>query len=204
MAGHITGHEKNDIYRQPEAEMNPELAQTPYQITPQLEDAMGTTVRYLNRRVRNSSTILDVGQRNPLTELLEKGDLNLKIENTEGDLDVFSLSDVIKYDYILYSHTIEHQFNPLHTLLELRKVMSDKTVMFIILPRRGKLLWCKGHFHEIDDYRMKLLLDRAGLEILSLELYKAWRPWYFYLTGFKPLLRLFLEFNAYYEVRLKP
>ena len=183
--------------------MIPELAQTPYQVTPQLEDAMSTTIKYLNRKVRPHSSILDVGQVNPLTELLINGDLKPDITNTEGDLDVFTLRDDVKYDYILYSHTIEHQFNPLHTLLELKKVMTDKTLMFVILPRRGKLLWCKGHFHEIDDYRMRLLLERSGLDIVNLELHKAWRPWYFYLTGIKPILRLFLEFNAYYEVRLK-
>jgi hypothetical protein len=183
--------------------MIPELAQTPYQVTPQLEDAMSTTIKYLNRKVKPSSTILDVGQKSPLTDLLAGGNLNLAINNTEGDLDVFTMEDNSKYDYILYSHTIEHQFNPLHTLLELKKVMTDKTLVFIILPRRGKLLWCKGHFHEIDDYRMRLLLERAGLDIVSLELHKAWRPWYFYLTGIKPVLRLFFEYNAYYEVRLK-
>lgn len=182
--------------------MIPELAQSPYQITPQLEDAMNTTVKYIRRKVKPGSSMLDVGQKNPLTELLVSGDMKLEITNTDGDLDVFNLQDPNKYDYILYSHTIEHQFNPLHTLLELKKVMTDKTLMFIILPRRGKLLWCKGHFHEIDDYRMKLLLERAGLDIVSLELHKAWRPWYFYLTGIKPVLRLFLEYNAYYEVRL--
>lgn len=182
--------------------MIPELAQSPYQITPQLEDAMSTTVKYIGRKIKPSSSMLDVGQRNPLTELLEKGEMKLRITNTEGDLDVFILQDTNIYNYILYSHTIEHQFNPLHTLLELKKVMSDKTLMFIILPRRGKLLWCKGHFHEIDDYRMRLLLERAELEIVSLELHKAWRPWYFYLTGFKPIMRLFFEYNAYYEVRL--
>jgi 2-polyprenyl-3-methyl-5-hydroxy-6-metoxy-1,4-benzoquinol methylase len=182
--------------------MIPELAQSPYQVTPQLEDAMGTTVKYLTRKVKPHSKILDVGQKNPLTELLSEGELKLSIDNTEGDLDVFTITDDTKYDYILYSHTIEHQFNPLHTLLELKKVMKEDTLMFIILPRRGKLLWCRGHFHEIDDYRMRLLLDRAGLDIVTLELHKAWRPWYFYLTGFKPILRLFLEYNAYYEVRL--
>ena len=101
--------------------MIPELAQSPYQITPQLEDAMSTTVKYLGRKVKPSSSMLDVGQKNPLTELLEKGDMKLKITNTEGDLDVFTLHDTNIYDYILYSHTIEHQFNPLHTLLELKR-----------------------------------------------------------------------------------
>lgn len=66
--------------------MIPELAQTPYQITPQLEDAMDTTLKYISRKVKPSSTLLDVGQRNPLTDLLEKGNLKLKIENTEGIL----------------------------------------------------------------------------------------------------------------------
>ena len=78
--------------------MIPELAQSPYQITPQLEDAMGTTVKYIRRKARPSSTMLDVGQKNPLTEILLSGDMKLKITNTEGDLDVFTLDDPNKYD----------------------------------------------------------------------------------------------------------
>lgn len=180
--------------------MIPELAKTPWFDTYQLKRGNTDTVNYL-RRKGLSGSIIDIGQRSPLTEAIEKEMNTGAIATTSGDLDIMPFNHRVTFDYIIYSHTIEHQFNPLHTLLELRKVMHDQTRMFIILPQRGKLLWDKGHFHEIDDYRMRLLLKRAGYEILSYERIKARRTWWFYFTGLRPLLRLFFEYNAYYEVR---
>jgi len=180
--------------------MTPELAKTPWFDTYQLSRGNEDTVEYL-RRKGITPYILDVGPCSPLTKMIHRELRVAPIANTEGDLDVMPFMDGMTFDYIIYSHTIEHQFNPLHTLLELRKAMHDKTRMFIILPRRGKLLWDRGHYHEIDHYRMKLLLQRAGYEIISYELHKGWRPWWFYLTGIRPLMRLFLEYNAYYEVK---
>ncbi len=162
------------------------------------------TIKYLERKSIADSYdyLLDVGRPSPLT--LEM-DCNLKcrILNTSGDLDCDFNKAKIFYKEIVYSHTIEHQFNPLFTLQELKKVMYKDSQLFIILPRRPKFLWSNQHFHEIDDYRMRLLIERAGMKIVSIETHKAWRAWYDYLKGFRMFLRLFFETNSYYEIKLK-
>ena len=159
------------------------------------------TLDFLKGKLKG--TILDVGQPSPLTEAIIMN-FPVQVTNTVGDLDEEFTVDHIGYwpfNFIIYSHTIEHQFNPLNTLLGLKYRMNDNTVMFIMLPSRGKLLWTKGHFHEIDHYRMQALLDRAGLKIVAYERRKHWRRWYSYLTGIRPLLRLLFEYNAYYTVK---
>lgn len=147
-------------------------------------------------------SILDIGQRSPLTDALSETFKNAEIYNTEGDLDenTFYIPDH-DYDYILYSDTIEHQFNPLITLLKLHNFMNDNTLLFIVLPSRGKLLWEKGRYHEIDYYRMQLLIQRACLKITDYQRMKARRIWYAYLLGIRPILRLFFEFSAYFVVK---
>lgn len=179
----------------------PELSRDPFITTEQTENVIATTLEYLSRKVSMRTWMLDVGRVSPLTlEVKEK--FELQIVNTHGDLDNIDLSYNSPFDYILYSHTIEHQFNPLHTLIELKKVMHSQTKMFIILPSKPKFLWWEGHFHEIDHYRMTLLLKRAGLTVISYERHRVFRHWTFYLTGLRPMLRLFLEYNDYYEVKL--
>lgn len=178
-----------------------EFAKTPWQNTRQHDYHVRDVLIYLRGKISEGYSMLDMGEESPLTERIRSEFPGIAVSNTFGDLDVLHFVTPRAYKYVLYSHTIEHQFNPLYTLMEIRKVMTERSVMFIILPRRGKLLWDKGHFHEIDHYRMKLLLERAGYEIISYELHKAWRPWWFYLTGIRPLMRLFFEFNAYYEVK---
>ena len=192
--------------------MIPELSRDPFVETEQTRNVISTTLEYLSRKLtwEGDVFLLDVGRTSPLTVAVNEA-FDIKVYNTSGDLDeVFYIPienfnaycDWIYYDYILYSHTIEHQFNPLHTLLELKKVMNAETKMFIILPCKPKFLWWEGHFHEIDNYRMKLLLKRAGLNIVSYERHRVWRNWKFYFTGIRPLLRLFCEYNDYYEVKL--
>ena len=182
--------------------MTPELAKTPWQNTRQHDYHVRDVVRYLRGKISEGYSMLDVGEESPLTERIRQEFHGIAVSNTSGDLDTIRYVSPRVYKYVLYSHTIEHQFNPLHTLLEIRKVMTSDSVMFIILPRRGKLLWDRGHYHEIDHYRMGLLLRRAGYSIISYQKIKAWRPWRFYLTGIRPLMRLLFEYNAYYEVKL--
>ena len=181
-----------------------ELSRDPFISTEQTENVIDTTLNYFCRKLRpcwEGALMLDIGRESPLTRAVREQFWSV-ISNTEGDLDVIELQGNKTYDYILYSHTIEHQFNPLHTLLELKKVMSADTVMFIILPNKPKFLWWEGHYHEIDRYRMGLLLKRAGLRIISYERHRARRKWSFYLTGIRPFIRLFCEYNDYYEVKL--
>ena len=155
-------------------------------------------IDYLSNKI--TGRILDVGQRSPLTDAIE-GKFS-KVDNTIGDLDIEVTAPEYRYDTIIYSHTIEHQFNPLFTLLELKQLMHFYTRLIIILPSRTKILWTPGHYHEIDHYRMQLLIKRAGLRIVSYERRKHWRKWYTYFFGLRPFMRLFLEYNAYYMIQL--
>ena len=180
-----------------------QLTNDPYvgYLSKQTRTRIDQTIDYFRGKINSDMSILDVGQRSPLTSFLESK-FNVKIDNTKGDLDDYFKIPGKIYDVIIYSHTIEHQFNPLHTLQILKKCMGVKSRLYIMIPERGKLLWTKGHYHEIDDYRMRLLIERAGMKIISKKRYKVWRHWTQYLTGIRTLYRLFREFNVHYEVML--
>lgn len=148
--------------------------------------------------------ILDVGEYNGITNDIEncynKHMKEIIVDNTKGDLDGDFVIPNKDYDIILMSHIIEHIFNPLHALLKLKEVLSDMGIMIIALPQRPKFLWWDGHYHEIDHYRMKLLLKRAGLKIVNYEKHRVWRKPLSYLLGIRPLIRLFFKTNSVYKV----
>lgn len=185
--------------------MNEKISKSMYGMTDnvQTQDRFKKTLKFFENKLRPEMKILDVGNRNPLTDLLEDI-FNVTIMSTTGDLDTDFEIPEGTYDVIIYSHTLEHQFNPLHSLLRLRDHMDQHSLMYLSLPDRGKLLWAKGHFHEIDAYRFGLLMERAGFEIVSKQRDKVWRSPKQYLLGVRPLLRLFWEYNVTYTVKLEP
>jgi len=162
-------------------------------------------IGYFREEGLKGKRVLDIGSRSPMTERLEK-ELNMKVSNTEGDLDVSFYFPFAIYDAIIYSHTIEHQFNPLFTLLELRKhlgFINKDCPVYILLPRRTKMLWVPTHYHEIDNYRFKMLMKRARFKIISKRYYKSWREWWKYFRGIRPFIRLFIDWNVCYKVELE-
>lgn len=177
----------------------PEVATDPYDAyTYQTQLINKQQVDYLKGKIRADMSMLDVGGRNPLTDLMEK-EFHVKPDNTSGDLDISFATPKDEYDVIIYSHVIEHQFNPLFTLLELKKHMKDTARMYIFLPNKPKFLWYKGHYHEIDRHRMGLLLKRAGLNIRSIARQRLKKPLKDRI-GIRPFIRIFWEFNMIYEV----
>jgi len=159
------------------------------------------TIDIMKNYINSESRILDIGERNPLTGRIEEY-FKCHIENTEGDLDVNFNIPSNNYSIILFSHVIEHLFNPLYTLLRIKRVMDNNTVLIILLPQRTKLLWTKGHYHEIDNYRIRLLFKRAGLKVIHNRKDRINRGFWFYLTGLRPMLRLLLEYNIAYILKL--
>ncbi len=159
------------------------------------------TVEYLKRKLINrNSLILDVGHATQLTKDIEAA-FNGRVDNTAGDLDGNFEIPAPGYNVIVFSHTLEHIFDPVHCLLRLREVLKSDGRLFVVLPRRGKLLWTKNHYHEIDHYRFKLLMKRAGFNVVDWEHSKPWRPLWQYFTGLRPFFRLFREFNITYQCR---
>lgn len=154
--------------------------------------------KYFKGRLHPNQVILDIGGRSPSTEYLEQC-FGIKIYNTKGDLDTNDIQcDINEADVVIYSHTIEHQFNPLHTLLWIKERMKKDAKLYILLPSRGKLLWASSHYHEIDHYRMQMLLERAGLKIIDYTRIKENRGFWNYFKGIRMFLRLFLEYDAHY------
>jgi len=183
-----------------------ELAKNPYyggNLNKQTRVHIKKTVNYFAGKLHGK--VLDIGQQSPLTEaLMEAYGYAVTIDNTEGDLDLpgFKIPGK-RYDVIIYSHTLEHQFNHLMPLLRLKDVLAPNGALYLLLPDRGRLLWCRGHYHEIDEYRVNLLMKRAGLKIISKTRHKVWRDWYHYLKGFRPILRFFFEYHVIYEIRMQ-
>lgn len=148
-------------------------------------------INYLKDKIPADAEILDIGQENHLTKALSAV-LRKSVDNTTGDLDSCFVMPKDGYDIIIYSHTIEHQFSPLHTLGILKLHLYENGRMYIFAPNgcTFKFLWGKGHYHEIDQYRMGLLLKRAGLKLISTTKQRYFDAWWHYLLGVRPFLRL--------------
>ena len=121
----------------------------------------------------SEKNILDIGERSPLTERIKEV-FRFRLDNTHGDLDTkidHSISGW--YDLIIFSHVIEHLFNPLLALECIKNAMAFDGLLIICAPIKPHYLpWGKGHFHELDEYRFKKLIDRAGLKIVRWERFR--------------------------------
>ena len=142
---------------------------------------------------------LDIGDRTSFTLELEKV-FGCVFKNTNIDLD----TDRIKgeYDVITAFEIIEHLYNPLHCLEQIRKALIANGRLYLSTPL-GKpyLLWAPGHFHEIHRERLYSLFKRAQFRIIRQNTFRI-HPAYFYLTGFRPLLRGIFEKVQIYELRI--
>jgi|GEM_PF-2981509 len=145
-----------------------------------------------------SGRILDIGERNPLTRKLEDH-FGIEIDNTIGDLDETFIPNRFEYDVIIFSQVIEHLFNPLFCLENIKRVMHKNSVLIIGTPiKPGHITTNFRHFHEMDEYRFKKLIQRAGLRIID------WQKNYAYnninwksFTGVRPFLKMFYKRTSY-------
>ena len=150
------------------------------------------------QKVDLQGNVLDIGERNPLTERMEEA-FGIMIDSTAGDLDVWLFYPKKKYDIIIFSHVIEHLFNPLLCLENIKKVMKPDALLFIATPIHPHFLTPRtGHFHEMDEYRFRKLIQRAGLKIIR------WEKTYFHrhihwtsFTGIRPFLRMFYKCHSW-------
>ncbi len=129
---------------------------------------------------------LDIGDRTPFTSELESF-FGCPFDSTTVDLDVDTL--VGRYDIVTCFEVIEHLFNPLHCLLQIKKVLASDGKLYLSTPRyKPHVIWDPQHFHEMSSRSIGGLFDRAGLTILRRKVITN-LPWWFYLTGVRPLLR---------------
>jgi len=136
-----------------------------------------------------SGAVLDIGGRNIFTEMLEKR-YNIRIDSTSGDLDIELSTPRRYYDFVHYNNVIEHQFNPLFTLLEIKKILNPGGILILGTPLKPNwITWANCHYHELDKYRLNKLIARAE--------YKIIRSVHFYyqisFKGIRPIIGSFYK-----------
>jgi len=168
--------------------------------TPEGKNNQAVVLSYLSRRPKGN--ILDVGARNPLTDLI-KDRTGFPVDNTVGNLDFSFTAPGKDYWTIVFSHVIEHLHNPLSCLVRLHELLHPNGKLLIFTPwcsENFKLRFSNCHYHEIDEKRMGKMLALAGFVVEKITYYK--RPGGGF-HGVRPLIRLFQQKNVIYECRKK-
>ena len=142
--------------------------------------------------------VLDIGEPNDLGKYLEMH-TGCKLVNTHSDLD-YTIEVDRKYDTVFCFEVIEHLFNPLNCLLEMKKVLAPEGRIYLSTPRfKPHFLW-GDHFHEMSDKSLFALLERAGLEVVRRKkIYIA--PWRGLVQGLRPWLRLLFDRVWLFELK---
>jgi len=155
------------------------------------------TIDFLKSVLPAPAKILDLGVRNPFSEIMEQN--GYTVYNTEGeDLDV--LPELVKkydVDAVTAFEIFEHLLAPYNVL---RAIESTKLIATIPLDLwfakayRSKTDKWDRHYHEFEDWQFDWLLEKSGWTI------KEKQKWTSPINkvGFRPILRKFTP--RYYAV----
>ncbi|MEP5253630.1 MAG: methyltransferase [Winogradskyella arenosi] len=148
------------------------------------------TLQFLKKHVSTSETILDLGVKNPFTEImLSEG---YSVENTTGeDLDEDRKAIVASPAKVVTAFEIfEHLLSPYEVL---KSVKADKILISIPLKLwfasayRSKTDMRDRHYHEFEDWQLDWLLEKTGWVIKDRQ--KWTNP--VNKLGIRPILRRF-------------
>lgn len=152
------------------------------------EKRFNKTLNFLKEVVPPPANVLDLGVRNPFSEIMLQN--NYRVTNTGGeDLDL--VTDAVKnseYDLVTAFEIFEHLLAPFNIL---RDIQAPKLVATVPLD-----LWFSKayqnknderdrHYHEFEDWQFDWLLEKAGWNIIKKE--KWTNP--VNKIGIRPILR---------------
>lgn len=141
----------------------------------------------------------DMGVRNPLIENIEST-FNIRVKSFDTmDFDVDPLKG--EYSTIFCFAILEHLFNPLFALENMRKVLKPGGKIYLSTPHRPHFLWTEHHFHEMDTTRILWLFEKAGFEIVKHERQNLRDRWIRHFRGFRPFCRFFIKPMGLYKLR---
>ncbi|WP_243471037.1 class I SAM-dependent methyltransferase [Winogradskyella sp. MH6] len=155
------------------------------------------TLLFLKKHVSNSETILDLGVKNPFSEImLSEG---YTVENTKGeDLDEDrSTIENTSTDVVTAFEIFEHLLSPYEVL---KSIKSEKLVISVPLrlwfasAYRSKTDKWDRHYHEFEDWQLDWLLEKTGWKIIDRQQWTNPVKKF----GIRPLLRRFT--NRYYII----
>jgi hypothetical protein len=155
------------------------------------------TIEFLESVIPAPTSILDLGVRNPFSEVMEEH--GYTVTNTTGeDLDLET--EAVKNtsaEIVTAFEIFEHLVAPFNVL---RDIKADKLVASVPLrlwfspAYRNKTDQWDRHYHEFEDWQFDWLLEKAGWEIKKR--HKWTNP--VKKIGIRPLLRKFTP--RYYAV----
>ena len=155
------------------------------------------TVEFLQSVLPAPATILDLGVRNELSEILET--YGYTGYNTAGeDLD-FDYDSVLKFevDAVTAFEIFEHLIAPLNVLKTIKTSKLITTIplkLWFASAYRSKTDEWDRHYHEFEDWQFDWLLEKAGWKIKKTEKWTSPVK----KLGFRPILRRFVP--RYYAV----
>ncbi|WP_426429463.1 methyltransferase [Winogradskyella sp. HB-48] len=155
------------------------------------------TLQFLKKHISTNETILDLGVKNPFSEIMVSE--GYTVENTKGeDLDENrSTIENSSADVVTAFEIFEHLLSPYEVL---KSIKAEKLVISVPLrlwfasAYRSKTDQWDRHYHEFEDWQLDWLLEKTGWKIIGRQ---QWTNPVKKL-GIRPLLRHFT--NRYYIV----
>ena len=84
---------------------------------------------------------------------------------------------------------MEHLFNPLFNLIEIKRVLKPNGVLYISTPLyKPRIIKSPYHFHEFSEDELMNLIKRADFLVKRKKIIKV-RPFWHYFLGIRPMLR---------------
>ena len=148
------------------------------------------TFHFLQQFVSKEDKILDLGVKNPFSEILTKEGFN--VTNTSGedlDLDTTAVKST-DYDVVTAFEIFEHLVSPFNVLQDIKAkklVASVPLKLWFASAYRSKTDERDRHYHEFEDWQFDWLLEKAGWRIKKRE--KFTNP--VKKVGIRPILRRF-------------
>ena len=159
------------------------------------------TVAFLQAVLPAPATILDLGVRNELSEILES--YGYTVYNTHGeDLDLdFANVNKHQVDAVTAFEIFEHLIAPFNVLksIEAPKIIATVPLnLWFASAYRSKTDKWDRHYHEFEDWQFDWLLEKSGWKIRNTEKWTS--P--INKIGFRPILRNYVpRFYAVYAER---
>lgn len=155
------------------------------------------TIEFLKQVAPPPAEILDLGVRNPFSEVMEEH--GYTVTNTEGeDLDLNT--DAVKNssaEIVTAFEIFEHLLAPFNVLTDIKakKLVASVPLRLWFSPAyRSQTDKWDRHYHEFEDWQFDWALEKAGWEIK--QRHKWTNP--VQKVGIRPLLRTFTP--RYYAV----
>lgn len=155
------------------------------------------TLQFLTKVTPAPADILDLGVKNPFSEIMEKQ--GYRVTNTQGedlDLDTSAVQNT-SAEIVTAFEIFEHLLAPFNVLRDIKanKLVASVPLRLWFSPAyRSKTDPWDRHYHEFEDWQFDWLLEKAGWEIK--QRHKWTNP--VNKPGLRPLLRKFTP--RYYAV----